>query len=183
MKKDADYQDLIDFFTEEKLRNRYHFLFGAAEIFIQNRKIEDYVIIHKRLLFEIVVDYFADIKRLKGFHEIDLAEPCKIAGYSGYWIVKRKPLYLTDNASREVFKKYPLLLEVNEWFAVSLMISIVYDTRKYLQIRNLRKWNEFYRNLHYYFTYRIISPQSLDLIMSASSVEAPHKRIPFQKGD
>ena len=183
MKTEADYQNLINHFGEEKLKGRYYYLIGTAEKFIQNTKIDPYVNINKRLLKELVIDYFSDIDRLKDFHEIDKVEPCKIAGYTGYWIVKRKPLYLSDNASREVFKKYPLLLDVNEWFALSSMIGIVYDTKQRHVETNLKKWREFTQNLHYFLTYRIVSPQALDLMMSASTVEAPHKRIPFQKGD
>jgi len=124
-----DYQDLIDYFTEERLRDRVTFLMKLAIRFLENLKVSEHITINTRLIKEVVIDYFADIKRLKEFHGIEKTQPCKIAAYTAYWFHKRKPLQIKSNLDEEVIVERPYLLDMNEWFACAAMISIIFDTK------------------------------------------------------
>jgi len=173
------YEYLLDHFGEEKVKERFVFLLKTAKRFLENLGIEQYVVINDNVLEEVVVDYFADIKRLKDFHEIEKTESCKVGAYTAYWIYKRKPLHLKENVDKAVLKELPCLIDVNDWFASTLMVAMVFDTRGRLfrDAEALRLWNEFERRLTYLFTYRIITPQSLELIMLAWMTDPPFERI------
>ena len=68
---------------------------------------------------------------------------------------------------------------MNDWFASTVMVAVVFDTRERLfkDAEALRMWNEFNRRLTYLLTYRIVTPQSLELIMLAWMTDPPFKRI------
>ena len=141
------YEYLLDHFSEEKIKERFVFLLKTAKRFLENLGIEQYVVINENIVEEIVVDYFADIKRLKDFHEIEKTESCKVGAYTAYWIYKRKPLHLKENVDRELLKELPYLIDVNDWFASTVMVAVVFDTRERLfkDAEALRMWNEFNR--------------------------------------
>lgn len=92
--KKRDYQYLIRHFTAKKLKERWAFLVNTATFLIKDRQVEEYVLVNKKLIDEIVLDYFADIKRLKDFHGINKADLSKIAAYTTYWVLKRRPLHM-----------------------------------------------------------------------------------------
>ncbi len=46
------------------------------------------------LLNQAVIDYFADIDRLKNFHKIDKINYLKVHAYSAYWLLRRKPIQI-----------------------------------------------------------------------------------------
>jgi len=174
-----DYQDLIDYFTEERLRDRVTFLMELAIRFLENLEISKYIIINKRLIKEVVIDYFADIKRLKEFHGIEKTQPCKIAAYTAHWVHKRKPLHIKPNLDEEVIVERPCLLDMNEWFACAVMISIIFETKSRIvqNAEQLARFNNFQDTLCYFFTYRIVTPQSLELALLALSTEHPFEKL------
>lgn len=73
--------------------------------------------------------------------------------------------------------QFDFMKHINEWFACSLFISICYDTNIfYMNDRiSMERYNDFYKNLNYYFTYREITPQSLEMILIALNVNVPIK--------
>ena len=64
-----------------------------------------------------MLDYYADIFRLKEFHDIQYVRTEKIFAYTAAWIVKRKPLQFIHDTDEEkdIF--------VNERFAVFLLLN------------------------------------------------------------
>ncbi|TGK85823.1 hypothetical protein EHQ23_14480 [Leptospira bourretii] len=71
---EADYEYLIENFGEEKILNRFVFIRDRAIDFL-NRickdheiNFDDYFFVSDELIEEAVIDYFADLVRLKDFH-------------------------------------------------------------------------------------------------------------------
>ena len=178
-KEEKDYQYLIDSFGQDKLKERVAFLVETAYFLVKSRNIDKYVIINKRLIKEIVLDYFSDIQRLKEFHEIEKTELSKVAAYTAYWVLKRKPIQIKDELDDETYDTFPLLLDVNEWFASYLFKYMVFDHRVPLMhpandVEKRKRWNAFNHNLIYFFTYRIVTPQALELTMNALMSDVPY---------
>ena len=167
-----DYKDLITAFGEEKIKSRYCFLERCARRVIENRKIQDYVGINSLLVQEIVIDYFADIKRLKDFHGIERANPIKIAAYTAFWICRRKPLYLKESVDDSIIKIHPDLIDINEWFALCVLISIAFNTKEilFLNYDELVLWRSLRASIHYFLVYRIFTPQTLELALQACNI-------------
>jgi hypothetical protein len=176
--KKRDYQYLIRHFTAKKLKERWAFLVNTATFLIKDRQVEEYVLVNKKLIDEIVLDYFADIKRLKDFHGIKKADLSKIAAYTTYWVLKRRPLHIKESVSEEIYTKNPFLIHMNEWFASYLLKSIVFDMgNRFINEEDLGKWNNFDNLLTYFLTYRVVTHQALELAVVAMTIIPPYELL------
>jgi len=160
------YEYLIHEFTEDALINRFLFIYEMIKKFIKYRAITDIVGINEYLIYNIVVDYYADVSRLKEFHGIEKINYIKIASYLSYWIYKRKPLYIAKQIDKYIIDEKPFLQSVNEWFCVFVITSILYDLHKpILESVREKSYANFQRLLWYNFCYRAITPQSIELAL------------------
>lgn len=122
---------------------------------------------------EVLLDYIADITRLKDFHEIEKVNSFKVASYTTYWIIKRKPIQLV---AEPVGNQH--LQDLNEWFGVAIFIALVYDTTRTFSLqdsKSLKKWNDFMDMLHYSFSFRIINAPALELTHQALAISPPYQ--------
>ena len=62
------------------------------KLYIQEAGYGEHVVCNERIMLNVLLDYFADIFRLKDFHGIENTRTEKIFAYTAAWIVKRKPL-------------------------------------------------------------------------------------------
>lgn len=75
------YQELVQSFGEKKVLNRFIFIRDRAFDFLSricrdhNIAFEDYFFVSDELIEEAVIDYFADLARLKDFHKLEKAQP------------------------------------------------------------------------------------------------------------
>ena len=65
--KEDRYDYLFKEFGEKKVRERFIFLKEKALRIIDVRGLNNYLSVSDSLISEIVIDYFADVKRLKDF--------------------------------------------------------------------------------------------------------------------
>jgi hypothetical protein len=148
-----------------------------AEKFIKERSIIDIAGINEYLIYNIVVDYYADISRLKEFHRIEKINYIKIASYLSYWIYKRKPLYITKQIDENIVKEKPYLQSINEWFCLFIINSILYDLHKpILESVREKSYSNFQKLLWYNFSYRVIMPQSIELALVGVETIAGYER-------
>jgi hypothetical protein len=66
---------------------------------------------------------------------------------------------------------------LNESFAVALMISMVFDTAKIIHHDGWSRYNRFSYLLNYFFSYRAVNPQALELILYALAVRPIYERL------
>jgi hypothetical protein len=163
------YLYLIEEFTEEKLEERFLFLYECAKIFIRDYEVSQYVDFSIKALKDVVIDYFSDIKRLKDFHNLNRVNIYKIAGYTAYWIYKRKPLYLKKEPSSEDIVRQPYLDDINEWFSSFMLLYIIYDRRQPIlrDDRTVEHYINLINQLNYFLVYRQVTQYSLELIAFA----------------
>ena len=177
--REKSYEYLIKEFGEDLLKDRFAFIMKASEQFISDRKIDAFVKIDTHAIKSLIIDYFADISRLKKFHEIERTNPIKVAAYTAYWTYKRKPLILsTSPADKDIITK-PYLQDINEWFCTFLMLAMLYDFRYPLIGENIfyNKWLIFIENLNYFFIYRVVTPQSLELVLTSLDVNSVYQKL------
>lgn len=164
------YQDLLDEFGAEIIENTYIFLLDRAKYFLSfyvtnfNIKSEDFKI-SETYLKEAVIDYFADIKRLKPFHNIMEIHPLKRAAYLGYWLVRRKPIQILYDFSQEELTGRDRLISINESFAISIMMAVIYIHSHSTPKDYNENVYKFLHQMHYHLKYRVISPQVLELAL------------------
>lgn len=159
-----NYKKYID--TPEKMKKfktRLEELIKTANEFIKEAGYSENVECNERIMLNVILDYYADIERLKQFHDVDLVRPTKMIAYTVAWIIKRKPLQFVkySDAERDIF--------VNERFAAYLMVNecMTEDNKKYIDKRYYAQLREYSDLLLYYFKYRECNPQVIELAIES----------------
>lgn len=97
------YDDIADHFGETTIANRFKYIYEKMNQYIIERGLESRIAIDEGILHQAVMDYFADIYRIKKFHNIDRVNLNKINGYEIYWLLRRKPLQIISQKESERF--------------------------------------------------------------------------------
>ncbi|OHD13647.1 MAG: hypothetical protein A2086_01000 [Spirochaetes bacterium GWD1_27_9] len=172
--RNRDYEYLLNIFGDNKIQNRFSFLYQKALYYIDNKNASDYIVINKSILREVILDYFADIERLKNFHNIEKANSIKIASYLAYWIVKKKPLQLIKEPEPKIYQEK--LKNINEHFAFYIILCVMYNISENSCV-NKKEWSNFVKHLIYHFTYRILTPQSIEVALLALNITPVYPRL------
>lgn len=170
-KTTLSYSEIVKFFGEDVIRDRYRFLHDKMQIYIKERPFSSLLEINELILQQAIMDYFADIYRLKIFHKIENINKAKIVAYEVYWLLRRKPIQakkpLTDMDDIE-----QKLVFANEGFLTTLVSSEFLMPRVADPLSPEAEDNflTFLEHLYYYFKYRPVDKQNLELILCAFNV-------------
>ncbi|GHT53619.1 hypothetical protein FACS1894106_4650 [Spirochaetia bacterium] len=127
--------------------------------------IEDKVRIDEESFQMFIVDYFADIARLKDFQDIERVNVDKIYGYELYWFLRRKPVQLVE--------PMPDNFDINEKVALGVFIPRILNeaglpyTKETQKEEVHKRLNTFINLLLYNLKYRTYTQQSLELVIEA----------------
>lgn len=94
--KTVSYEMLLNYFGEEVIHDRVKFVYEKMSQYLAERKLSAKIVIDNDILHQAILDYFADIYRIKVFHGIDRVNLNKIDGYEIYWLLRRKPMQVID---------------------------------------------------------------------------------------
>lgn len=179
-----DYNYILENFGEEKVRERFVFIADNAKAFI--RRVErdsiaavDAFRVSHAIIEDLVLDYFADISRLKGFHNIEKTHPQKVAAYTSYWVHRRKPIQMIRDVDDQALSTQENIKYVNEAFAASVLISMTYDLCRPVALPGYdsSKFADFKHNLIYFMIYRAVNPQALELMLVALDATSVFKLL------
>ncbi len=155
-----DYRDILDTFGKDVIEDRSNWLKDLMDAYIKQEGIGEYVYVSETVFFHVIIDYFADIDRLKRFHNIDKTNVIKIYSYLVYWILRHKPIQVNQNAT----EKHAF---VNEMFCTELLRGFLFDDPANVPIRqeSLESINDFINTMSYFFKYRDYSAKSIELAL------------------
>jgi hypothetical protein len=165
---EGNYEYVLTHFGVDKVRTRFVFIREKALEFLRGTchnfslTLNDFFFVNDALIEEAVIDYFADLHRLKEFHNIEKAQPQKVAAYTAYWIYRRKPIQVIKNLDDQILYKFPNIKFINEMFAYVLLMNLVFDARQPFVGRNV---DLFRRHILYNFKYRQINSQILEMLI------------------
>lgn len=167
----SNYKEIVAHFTEETIVDRYRFLHDKLQEYIKERNQQDNLKIDEDILHQTVMDYFADIYRLKIFHNIEHINKSKILSYEIYWILRRKPIQVQAKDDRSGDANRHLIF-ANEGFAVTLLASEFLMPKEQIPMTQEREamFLELLDQLYYHFKYRLIDKQNLEVILYAFEV-------------
>ena len=146
-------------------------LFTTFEKSLRQKRGLSTVFLNRFVLANMVESYFLDIKRLKTFHDMHLADKFKIGGYSTKWLLRFRPIQFTDpDGSLDDNQKKQLTL-LNPHFAAQACASICrFD---------LTAMSKHWRiNLMYSYHYRDVDPGILAQMYELASMQWPAQEIP-----
>lgn len=162
-KLNADYQFLLEHFTQEKIVSRYDCLYQLLMTYIKRKQLEGRICIVPAILDHVIVDYFVDIYRLKEFQEIFLVNDAKIMSYTSFWLLRHKPLQIVDIENADD------LVYVNEDAVGEILRTHLLDNPSETVILPEReeKIDEFINTMKYFFQYRLYTAQNIELMIMA----------------
>lgn len=157
-----NYKYILETFGSEVIESRANWLKELMDSYIQHENLSDTVYISEPIFFHVIIDYFADIERLKEFHKITKTNITKIYSYLTYWILKHKPIQVNSN----ITEKY---IFINENFCAELLRCFLFDNPADIPIKqeSSESINDFIRTLLYYFKYRDFTAKSIELVLTA----------------
>lgn len=159
-KEIIDYTYLFKDFGEDRIADRCNWLMDIMNTFLSHNDLSESAFVSETILNHVVIDYFADIKRLKDFQQIETTNHIKIFAYTTYWILRHKPIQIISEVEeKNVF--------INENFCSDLIRMFLFDNPDSVSIlkQDENAINDFIDTMLYYFTYRDVSAQCIELML------------------
>lgn len=155
------YDALLNYFGRETISDRYKYLYEKMQQYINAREMQNDLSVCEVLLQQTVMDYFADVYRLKEFHKIDNINMTKIVAYEVYWILRRKPIQVKGVSinNSKIF--------VNEGFATTFIAHeyLVPEETEPLGKEKEEAFLKYMQHIFYHLKYRCIDKQCLELML------------------
>ncbi|MDR0426419.1 MAG: hypothetical protein LBH24_04515 [Clostridiales bacterium] len=152
-----DYRYLTQYFKLADIENRLRFWAQKINLVLTTMGLEDKVCVNNDLLHRFILDYFADIARLKDFHKtIKRVSVKKIVAYSVYWFLRRKPVQIIGPIDEKN-------IYINEKIALTVTLS----TLEANGMINGDIDESFLTHFYYHLRYRVFTPQTLEIMIDA----------------
>lgn len=120
----------------------------------------DQVRVDTRVLGQVLINYFEDIDRVKGFEKMKRVNVDKIYSYESFWLLRGKPIQIMV---KDIDMRF---LHINEKVVTALLfikmmkeMEISYDTEN-------PRLAAFMELVYYNFKYRTYTQQSLECMVS-----------------
>lgn len=160
---ERSYSEILEKVGRNEFQSRLIEMEKSINKFLSQAKYPDWVKCNTRILYHALLDYFADITRLKEFHSIKHTKTDKVVAYLVYWILRRKPIQLNQDSEEEkdIF--------VNERFACDFLLGECLTENKNVQLTEALadKLDKYIDLLLYYFKYRQYNPQVIELLIES----------------
>jgi hypothetical protein len=160
-----EYGDIVEQFTEEALQSRFARLLEECRVFLDESELSENMRVEESILSHVVLDYYADIARLKEFHKIERVNDIKITAYLYYWFIRRKPIQaMLGSAVETTDSTIEKLSYANELFVYS---QLVHFLQKDLSEDILARphFSTFLNSLYYFLKYRLYDAQTLEMLL------------------
>ena len=160
---EKDYSEIIKQVGINDFHNRLLEMQRTINAFLSEAEYPNWVCCNNRILYHALLDYYADITRLKEFHSIKHTKTDKVVAYMVYWILRRKPIQLNQDSDdeKDIF--------VNERFACNFLLAecLLENINSQLTSDLEEKLDKYIDLLLYYFKYRPINPQVIELLIES----------------
>jgi hypothetical protein len=156
MQDESIYKELRGIYDKSVMSGRVALIYRRAEAFLDEIGATDIAVVNENVLCHLVLDYFADIVRLKQFHRIRHTNKEKIIAYTAYWVYRRKPIQLIK---KRVDDKFTF---INEGFITSIINEGV---SKLLDGEDMPE--SLKAQVFYHLKYRLLDAQSLELMIKS----------------
>lgn len=167
---------MIQEIGEIKLEESYKTCYETFLLFSKKMNFDETVVIDERILMHSICDAYADIARLKNFHQILNENGIKTLAYRCSWLLKRKPIKVLNNSVAED------LVYVNEKFVYFLIMSYLFTEE--IDIKSTDSDTTSIKNyldsLLYYLKYRSCTPQVLEMIILSFEAGEIYKKLAYE---
>lgn len=160
-KKETAAEHYAQLIEKYPIKTRFENTLTQIQDVLEAMGLLEQVTVDTHLLGSAILSYFEDIDRLKEFEGIERANVEKIYSYETFWLLRNKPIQITD---KSLAMKH---IHINEKVCVAILISkMCKEMERGYDDENVRILS-FLELLLYNFKYRHFTQQSLELMISA----------------
>lgn len=170
----SDYLDVVDSIGEDKIKESYLTWYAEFEKFAKILNYVDDIKLDEKVLMHAVCDAYADIARLKDFHNIINENGAKTLAYRCSWFLRRKPISVKTPNSTEEY------VYINEKFVYTVLLGYLIDEEidlKSSNHKNIKALSNYCDTILYYLKYRTCTPQILEIIILSFKAGAIYQKI------
>lgn len=157
------YDELISVVKREVIESRIRQISQEMVDFLKAREMSEVAYVNEMALAHAVMDYFADIQRLKDYQKIEHINEIKIKAYETFWLLQRKPIQL------KVQLEDDRMLYVNEKFLLTRLTCFMLDEDINMPLSNGRgvAFKNYLDTLYYYLKFRRCDAKAMELMLLA----------------
>lgn len=156
--------EIVTYFGKERITKRFEFFLEIIDKYIMSlgEGYKEKLAVNDKVLEHCVLDYFADIERLKVFHNIERINDIKRVAYESQWLLRRKPIQILSESDED-----DIIVYANEKFVLSYLFhELLRDNEdKILSDENSEKFRAFTESLYYHLKYRDFDAKVLELML------------------
>lgn len=159
----TDCNDILEAFGEDVVLGRFAQILEEMNLFLTELDMQDKAQVQEIALMHALLDYFADIKQLKSFQDMQHVNEMKIKAYETFWLLQRKPIQLTAQLEDDQ------MLYINEKFLLSRLAAFMLgdDMKKPMVLEQSGALKKLLDTLYYYMKFKEINAQTLELMLLA----------------
>ncbi len=120
-----NYASIISNFSEDSVKLRMQKILEISEKLIHESGLSEYLKTDVDLVEELVLDYFADVDRLKKFHRIDKINSIKVSAYTAYLVWMRRSIQIIKQSPDPNIKSS--LRKIHSTLAIWILISFHFN--------------------------------------------------------
>ena len=155
------YDIIVNYFGRETIADRYKYLYDKMQQYINDRNLQDSLMVCEDILQQTIMDYFADVYRLKEFHKIENINMTKIVAYEVYWILRRKPIQAKGQSANIK------IVFANEGFSTTFIAHeyLVPEETEPLSSDKDDAFLRYLKHIYYHLKYRCVDKQCLEIML------------------
>lgn len=133
--------------------------------YISQTEKEGCALCNDRVLYHVLLDYYSDIHRLKEFHQIKHTKTDKNIAYLAYWILKRKPIQVTNaiEEDKDIFINERFVCYIITYECLQAKLKQPISCK--LDEQQAKIYEKYIDLLLYFLKYRECTAQMLELLI------------------
>lgn len=148
----------------DRLEQRYACIYEQMISFIERLDAKDKLSINERVLMHAILEYYADIKKVKVAHNLNHTNGQKVMAYLAYWLLRRQPIQILSANDKD-----ENIIFANEKFVLTMLMGFLMhgSEAKSLVGDDLKVYKAFLNSLFYYLKFRKPDAQSIEMALLA----------------
>ena len=161
-KEKKSYEYLKEYYDPDVMKSRLIYWYRACQQVISDLGLERIVVINSDALLRATLCYFADIVRIRDFHDIELINESKRYAFGSFWFLRLHPVQIISSDAEDK------AAYINERIVVRVIASEFLG--KPMDKDTLERQKKFVQHLFHHLKYRAFNGRTLELTLDALKV-------------
>lgn len=161
-KEKKSYEYLTEYYDTDVMKSRLLYWHRAAQKVIKDLGLEDVATVNSDALLRATLCYFADIVRVRDFHDIELINESKRYAFGAFWFLRLHPVQITSKLAKDK------AAFINERIVVHVIASEFLSSSSNSTV--VARQKQFVHHFFHHLKYRAFNARTLELTLDALKV-------------